>query len=260
MSESREAIPEAIQRELRAEAGYGCCLCGDPIIDYHHIREYAVAVAAGDAPHVVEDMMVVCPTHHRLITNGSIDEATQRKAKAKPRNIKAGFAQGRLFIGDRALLLSVGSARIEHWFAYAVDDVLLLALTKDEAGRVEVTLRVHDEAGAEFAAIVKNQWVSRVGAQSCDVKFIGRRLNVRRFTGELALEVDASQAPSHAVALRGALRYKGGFLEIGRNTMSFGSTTTRLNNPAGFQGIGIRVTSSTQQVSFETNAAKILRF
>jgi len=46
----REDRPEELERQLRREAGFGCCFCGNPIIQYHHIREDAEAVAAGDPP------------------------------------------------------------------------------------------------------------------------------------------------------------------------------------------------------------------
>ena len=35
--ENRSAIPEIVKRQVRQEAGFGCCKCGNPIFEYHHI-------------------------------------------------------------------------------------------------------------------------------------------------------------------------------------------------------------------------------
>ena len=38
---SERDIPDRIKRQLRQEAGFGCCKCGFPIYDYHHIVEFS---------------------------------------------------------------------------------------------------------------------------------------------------------------------------------------------------------------------------
>lgn len=49
-------MPLPVKRKLRQEAGFGCCKCGRPIIEYHHIIPYS-----NDDPHFrVEDMMCLC--------------------------------------------------------------------------------------------------------------------------------------------------------------------------------------------------------
>jgi hypothetical protein len=44
MKKNRE-IPSEIKRQLRQEAGFGCCICGIPIIEYHHINYQILKVA-----------------------------------------------------------------------------------------------------------------------------------------------------------------------------------------------------------------------
>ncbi len=34
------STPLLIKRQLRQEAGFGCCKCGKPIIQYHYIIPY----------------------------------------------------------------------------------------------------------------------------------------------------------------------------------------------------------------------------
>ena len=81
--------PAAIARQLRREAGFGCCACGLPIIQYHHIVEWSE-----DQHFRTQDMMVLCPLHHDQATKGAMPEAEQRRFKAKPYNVQRGLAQG----------------------------------------------------------------------------------------------------------------------------------------------------------------------
>jgi 5-methylcytosine-specific restriction endonuclease McrA len=55
--------PAHVKRQLRQEAGFGCCVCGYPFYEYHHIREFAL-----DSHHDPKDMMVLCPNHHHQAT------------------------------------------------------------------------------------------------------------------------------------------------------------------------------------------------
>ncbi len=75
----RPRTPEPVARQLCQEAGFGCCKCGVPIIEYHHIIKWSV-----DQHFRPEDMMVLCPTHHDE-AGSAMDEAEQRLLKAKAR-------------------------------------------------------------------------------------------------------------------------------------------------------------------------------
>jgi hypothetical protein len=71
-------VPEPVKRQLRQEAGFGCCKCGLPVFQYHHIipRE----VEDHNRP---EDVMVLCPNHHWEVTSGAMLEDEQRRYKAR---------------------------------------------------------------------------------------------------------------------------------------------------------------------------------
>lgn len=117
MAVARPRVPSSVARQLRREAGYGCCVCGFPVFEYHHIVPFSVE------PHFrPEDMMVLCKNCHGRATAGAFPEREQRDAKARPRNIRAGVAQGQLqaqgsryprigsmlFIGEGPLLIVDG--------------------------------------------------------------------------------------------------------------------------------------------------------
>lgn len=85
----RRYIPEGIRRQLRQEACFGCCYCGDPILDYHHIIPWS------ERKHNEPDHMIaLCPTHHRMA--GKMSRSKQYKIKHEPINAKQGAIKGLL--------------------------------------------------------------------------------------------------------------------------------------------------------------------
>src|SRR5437867_1684432 len=89
----RPPTPPAVALRLRKEAGFGCCKCGFPVVQYHHIIEYA------NDPHFrPEDMMALCARCHEEATKGVMTVAEQRRFKAHPHNIGRGWAAGPLKI------------------------------------------------------------------------------------------------------------------------------------------------------------------
>lgn len=103
MSNTRPPTPAAVAYQLRREAAFGCCVCGNPIVQYHHIVPYAVE------PHFrPEDMMALCPNHHDEANSGAMTARRQRRYKAEPYNHKRGFAQGLLTITGQALTAFLG--------------------------------------------------------------------------------------------------------------------------------------------------------
>jgi len=52
--DANRTIPVDIKRQLRQEANFGCCKCGVPILEYHHIKPYHDVKT-----HDANDMMVL---------------------------------------------------------------------------------------------------------------------------------------------------------------------------------------------------------
>ena len=65
-------IPEAVKRRLRQESGFGCCKCGHPLYQYHHIVPYSEVQE--DNP---ETMLTLCPNHHEEADAEAITRAEQ---------------------------------------------------------------------------------------------------------------------------------------------------------------------------------------
>ena len=68
-------IAEPTKRIVRQADGFGCCKCGFPIIEYHHIIEDT------ENP---DEIMLLCPIHHHEATVKAMMKEEQWKYKNKP--------------------------------------------------------------------------------------------------------------------------------------------------------------------------------
>jgi hypothetical protein len=148
-------VPAAVARQLRQEAGFGCCACGSPILQYHHIIEWA-----DDHHFRAEDMMVLCPLHHDQATKGAMPEAEQRRLKAGPVNIRAGRAKGLLAVRQDYCAASFGPVIVlgEGTFL-EIDGENILGFHMGE-GNLEVSLRLFSPGDELLLEIDRNEWIS----------------------------------------------------------------------------------------------------
>lgn len=197
MSTTPRDIPLPIKRRLRQESGFGCSICGNPIIEYHHIKPFAEV-----SRHDPADMMVLCPLHHHEATVSGLTEAEQRDSKENPINIKNGVVEGLLRTPDPAVVVEVGTNLfVGRGFKLVVNDSPLLALNRADVGRLLISLDLFDDQDNLLFSIVDNEWIAG-DPLPWDFEFGVRVLTVRRRKGHITLEVDARKTP---VALRGDL-------------------------------------------------------
>jgi len=213
MAIDRAAIPLAVKRALRKEAGFGCCICGNPILQYHHIKQYAEF-----SQHVAEDMMAVCPNHHHEITVGGITEVEQRNAKRNPNNVRKGYANGLLRITDPAIAIHAATFDfVGPGFKLLVDDKPLLAIDRGENGRLSLSLDLYDREGNLLLAVVDNEWISG-DPLPWDIEFGARRIKIRRHGGEVVLKLDARRSPA---TLYGDFWFAGQHFSLKENGLLF---------------------------------------
>lgn len=205
MPANRPAIPADIERELRREAGFGCCKCGLPILEYHHIIPYAQSQA-----HKAADMMCLCPLHHAEADRAS-SEAEQREWKLNPANITKGFANGTLKTTQSAMVVDAGRVQfIGTECLVRIDRRELFKLEVDSQGRVLISVELLDKQNRLLVRIDQNQWQSG-DCSLWDIKADFQRLVVREKGGEVSLEVDTTHG---YVRFRGCLWHNGALVRI----------------------------------------------
>lgn len=200
-SEARAAIPSSVKRILRQEAGFGCCKCGLPIIQYHHILPWQV-----EQHYRPEDMMVLCPTHHDQATKGALPEAEQRSLKADPFNIRMKRAKGFLEIKQDYCAADFGSVTVVNEGSFLiVDDVPLLGFDMGDKN-LEISLKLYSQSDELLIEIERNEWVSG-DPLPWDIEADWQTLTLRERQRKIALTINGKFIP---------LRVSGEFWKSGK--------------------------------------------
>ena len=147
--------PEPIKRILRRESGFGCCICGNPIIQYHHIIPWEKEQHFRDS-----DMMCLCPNHHDKASKGALTEEEQRKFKAKPFNIQKGWLCGNLEINKNIPVINVGTCQfVGEGDFFIVDKESLLSLNVLD-GQLNITIKLYNKKDDLVLYIDNNEWIT----------------------------------------------------------------------------------------------------
>lgn len=199
------AIPHAVRRQLRQEAGFGCCVCGHPILQYHHIIPRYIQ--DHNRP---DDMMALCPNHHDAATKGAFVEEAQRKAKARPFNQERGYADGWLTISQDYCAIDSGTFQFVGTGAvFEVDGEELLTLSTDGKTML-LSAMLYDDSDNVLALIDENEWISG-DPRVWDLEADHQRLVIRLESRDIRLRVDARRDP---VALSATLWRRGARLDL----------------------------------------------
>jgi hypothetical protein len=198
---TQRSIPEPTKRQLRQEAAFGCCACGYPFVEYHHIIPFAQCHR-----HRSADMVVLCPNHHHQVDKQAVDEATVRGWKGSPLNRVRGLAQGALWVKDRHIAVDVATNTFFGLgFCFVVDGQPLLRLGRSGEGRLLVSLSLYSEADQLLLAVEENDWVTG-SPLPWDLEFSENLIVIREHQRKVRLTIDARVSP---IRLTGNLWRKG---------------------------------------------------
>jgi hypothetical protein len=210
----RPPIREEVARTLRSEARFGCCRCGFPFFQYHHIVEWS------DEHHYrPEDMMVLCPNCHDMATKGALTVPEQRKFKSRPHNVRKGYAAGFLTLPASAPALNLGgTVFVNDGTVLAFRDTPVLAVGRNEAGGLELSVVLQDQEGRTLALIERNEWIAgETGVWDLEAGY--RWMKLRQRKGKIALEIDGTQWP---IKIRASLWGEGRQIFVGPRGLAFG--------------------------------------
>jgi len=180
--QNREPISNEIKRNLRIESRFGCCRCGFPFIEYHHIIPYSEI-----HKHNPENMMAVCSRCHDIITSGVIPQEEQRNFKKNPHNKSNNNVNGEIFL--RKNTVTVGNSKFRcDGPLIIVDGEPIITTTHDFDGNVLLTLSLYDENNNLLIKIVENEWIVRP-SDTWDLESSPKKIVLRQKPKNVSLEI-----------------------------------------------------------------------
>ena len=244
--------PAGVKRQLRQEAGFGCCFCGLPIYQYHHIVPWA-----GDHHFRVDDMMLLCPLHHDQATKGALTEKQQRQAKANPRNIADGLATGRLTVNQGYLAVAVGTVlMVGDGPLIAVDGETLVQTTLGTDSNLLLSVRLFDSEDQLVAEVDANEWITG-NPLPWDMESDYQVLRLRSAPYRISLDINAKGEP---ISLRGDLWRGQTRIRLSRTSIEIGNE----EGPAmgishlGLVGAGIDASTTHRHIQPLGDAAMLV--
>ena len=191
------------KRKIRREAGYGCCRCGNEIIQYHHLNPKS---------NKAEDGMALCPCCHDMATRGAMPISEQLEYKRNPYNIKEGHSKGKLIINKGTIPLIFAGHNTIRKFGdiVTVNDESLLTFNVNKDGVTELSLKLYDENNDIIMEIINNEWISG-DYFAWDIEVSYEWMIIRRKKQDIILDIK-----THGVIeLRADLWWRGYNLKIG---------------------------------------------
>ena len=240
---NRSNPPSEVKQILRKESYFGCCICGNPIIQYHHIIPWKI-----EHHYRPKDMMSLCPNHHDEVTKGAIIEKDQRNYKENPFNKQNGYVNGCLKINHNIPIIKIGNC---NFFGSGeliqVDDKNLVSVNSEDQ-RILISLKLYNELNNLILEINENDWISG-NSEPWDLEASYQYLKIRHKKRQIALEVNTKQEP---IMLRCTLWYNGQKFDISNNRILFNGVKKGIGME-NIDFVGKRLIANTNTENFEIN-------
>lgn len=215
---NRPHTPEAVERALRQEAGFGCARCGHPYIEYHHIVPFS------EEEHFrPEDMVALCGNCHPAVAKKGRQYAYD--LKGKPHNIREGLVRGALEYNKSDLVFKVGG----NW--YESTPIILqfrgtpIIGCRLAEGGAQVSLNLLDSNGNMLLSVRNNDIIFRV-SDLWDFEYKHNLAVARLGPRDVALKMD----------FRGPEATIEGKLWLGHSQVQLGREQTTLPGNNVFRG------------------------
>lgn len=221
MSNNRPPIPEPLKRELRQEAYFGCVICGNPIIEYHHIEPYHKVKC-----HEKSNLVVLCPEHHHRANCGEIFKKKVIEAKNKPFNNEVKFIGKEFFLREYSKTkIKIGSNISETASTILqIDNKKLFTIEQDKDGYAVINAEFYNEKNKLIAVIENNEWKAYKEAKLWDISYSPGHLVIKSNKGRVFLEL---KLIDEYIEIKTKFHYNNKNVSIGKKEIKIGKTIFR---------------------------------
>lgn len=208
-NEPSRNIPQKVQREVRQRCGFGCVICGNPIYDYEHMKEWSKV-----KEHIADDITLLCPEHHREVTARRMPREIVENANQNPFNLRQeGSSPMQLYYQGNSCEFLIGGnsftmdaqEETRQLIAIMVDGVPLLSFILDN-GHLLLSANLFDRYNQPVLVIKDNQLLYSV--EPWDIQLVGQTLIIRERTRKILLDI-VFNTPNKVVINRARLLCNG---------------------------------------------------
>jgi hypothetical protein len=227
--------PAEIKRRLRQEAFFGCCMCGNPLIENAHIIDYSIT-----KQFPLEDMLALCPNCHEEADLGHIPKHVLRDVKQMPFNKNSSYIKKRFVVTGQDLVVNTGSSRfVNTERIFAVDDFDLVSISRDHGMYLSLNVNLFDKFNTLVAIVYNNFWIVD-RRYLWDIEYRPQHLIIRNAPRDITLDL---QIKNEEIFLTGNLYYNRFLIPIKPSAMNIagvvieGMTTVGVGYLLIFQSI-----------------------
>lgn len=238
---ARPPIPEGIKREVRKRCGFGCVLCGFPIYDYEHMKEWAIVKR-----HIASEITLLCPQHHREKTVGLLSPEVVSKYNNSPVNLMNAISRPYSFhlYGTENIIEIGGTSFIYHKtydmdtgvIAFSIDGQCIIGFRLVDQNLL-LNLSIFDHEDNQIITIKNNELV--FSTEFWDITFIGNKFTVRSQHGRVYFVLRIVPEEGVVRVEKADLRYHGYVAKIERESMSFPGSNNKILGRGRFLGSGV---------------------
>lgn len=179
-------IPPEVKQEVRKRCGFGCVICGNALIEYHHsTTKYHEA-----QEHNPNEIVLLCGYDHSRVTRGRLSDEAVEEASQIPKCLQTGFSFDPFDIGQSNLEVIAGSVT-------AINTKILIQVfgqpifgidhPESENAPFRINAIFCDKKGNESLLIEDNEF--QILTQNWDAEIKGKRIIIRRGSGDFALRL-----------------------------------------------------------------------
>ncbi len=179
-------IDPRIKRIIRQQCGFGCCICGNALINYEHVDpEFAEATI-----HDPNKMTLLCYEHHGYVTKGLWSKEKIKAAMKDPAALKKGFSNGMFDFNEESPTIIIGGNSLNNCiipFQIQNQPSLIIKPPEQKGQPFEVSGNFYDQDGENTLWIVGNEF--HTSSLNWDVDIVGSRIVIREKLGKIHLQI-----------------------------------------------------------------------
>lgn len=226
--------PSEVRLRLRQEANFGCCKCGNPLIENAHIIEYHLT-----KQFPIEDMLALCPNCHTEADLGHYPKHVLRDLKQNPFNKNKRYVHKRFVVTGEKMIINTGSSRfINTEKIFTINDFDLVSISRNQGLYLSLNVNLFDKYNRFIALVYDNFWIVDRN-YLWDIEYKPQHLTLRKKSRDVVLDLEIKK---EEVFLRGNLYYNGFLIPIRPQSMNIGGmmiSNFTVENAGG--GISIQV-------------------